>query len=1281
MAERRPLHQQFPFRSGLETGGKPYDPPLLPYELSLIQAIGCSEEEYKEFVRHAMLRQGVRPAEYDLVPNVVNEPTTLFIAQIVIGVLLTAASVLLAPKPQSAETKIKGRKLADQIGPTRFNQTTSFDNVASLAELNQPIPIPFGKKGAGADGVPTGGLVLAPALVWSRLYAYGKFQAYEGVYIAGEFGLDSPDLGGILLGTSALTASAQTDFAFYWSSQQAGNRPATLLHGTEGPGATGTIGREIFTAPQNAAQFGEGFSMVYTPSGDTSFGTSSPVHNGTAYRYNWEIISAPFSSTKGEENREAREETQAKRRKIAGLEADVLHVAGPEAGQPGVGRAYSRHMGFIRHSGSNSGQDYTNKTIVNVSEGETIVFEINHDNQTWKDLSKKEFDGTDVNLKDLINSAKQWRKRAQELMVVGSRWIIGGSTWIVDHVLKSGGDGGLVQITFKCVSVIGNSQIGIPGTRNVRQPLGGYDGGDFAKDKHCGAAFYTPCRLHTATIRPVRRDAHVIELGIKSQVWNRAAGLCNFNRVPSPAKLFRLDSKDIQLSTPQMTKYFQRSSCFVVHVRPVKEYGQPANAFVAIPKTYCVQGNAPVDQYNWLRIRPQQPGYFEYKIFPRTGDDVAVHMDDDEEIIVLDATEDVPYAINSPATIGQRLSNAYGTFQMTTQGRKVTVKEIKANPELFTDPSDAGSTITPTTVPSQISNVSIYSNTGGKFLIRFAFLTELLGDARFKRNQEATAERTISASGGRSITVRVKATSLEGRPDIDIGAKYRAANDLNKPRNVSNKWHWAANDFTVVAATGNWTVGEQFSLKVSVDNHFTDWVRSNEPNDKFGSVIYVFQVTSVDTEITGVLQTGERVFEQSSQLAEVSHYTELTKSNESGPEHVITHVNEFITNESVPQYDGMSTIGLTVKSSGQVTAVDQLRVWSAEGIPVKRLIEGDNNPSNLFADLVFYLLANKSQGVGNVVPTELIDEDSLRTTARFLRANRIFYDGVLEDSESFRGFLYDNASLQLCNFTIKNGRFGMQPALPFDSNHEISLEPIQVDQIFTAGNIISDSLQLQYIDAAQRANIRALVTWRVTVQNDLPYQASALLHWSDLSVSDRATTEQAFDLSEFCTNREQALRTARFLMSTRRRITKTVSFQTVPDALSVQPGSYIRVITEASTYSSTANGAITDAGTLVSITSVKDGTYDALIYKPATSEVLETKLTVSSNAITETEFHGAFFTLLGGSTDYSVYQIDSLNLEEDGLVSISAVEVPTDASGVSIVAKDVLTPGNFTVLE
>ena len=54
MAEWRPLHQSLSLRSGLEAGGQAYDPPLLPYEKSLIASLDVSEEEYKKFVRYAM---------------------------------------------------------------------------------------------------------------------------------------------------------------------------------------------------------------------------------------------------------------------------------------------------------------------------------------------------------------------------------------------------------------------------------------------------------------------------------------------------------------------------------------------------------------------------------------------------------------------------------------------------------------------------------------------------------------------------------------------------------------------------------------------------------------------------------------------------------------------------------------------------------------------------------------------------------------------------------------------------------------------------------------------------------------------------------------------------------------------------------------------------------------------------------------------------------------------------------------------------------------------------
>ena len=1287
MAEWRPLHQSLHLRSGLEAGGQSYDPPLLPYEKSLIAALDCSEEEYRKFVRYAMQRAHVRPAEYAHIPDIqalgplggaaiaatylgggaAKGATAIILTNIAIGVALTAASLLLAPKAPSLEDqrKIKGKKLADQIGPTRFNQATSFDNAPSLAELNSPIPIPFGKRGTGSDGVLTGGLILAPALVWSRLYAYGAYQAYEGVYVAGEFGVDEPDLGGVLLGTSALSALGSRDFALYWSSKKGSNRPTSPpLHGTEGGGATGTVGRQIFTAPTDDGQFSTGFSMAYTPSGDTTFGTGTPIHNGSAYRFNWEVVSAPFAATEGSENRNARRETQAKRRKIAGSLADVLHIDNEEAGQPGVGRAYSRHMGFIFHKNT----EYANKTVVTVSEGDIAVFEIDNNNQVWEDLENDEergFKDTEVNLKDLVNEATSWRRRASDLMVVGSRWIVGASSWIVEGRQELDNR---INIQMKCVSILGVPEIGIAGTRTVREPLGGYEGDVFNPNKHCGAAFYNLCRLNIATIRPVRRDAEVIELGIRSQVFNKANGLCNFNALPSPQKLFNLDRKDLNVSTGRMDKYFQRSSCFSIWVRPVAEYGEEQRPYKRMPQVFCVQGSAPITQNNYIRIRPRTKGYYEYRFIPRTGSDIAINSIEENEVIVLQASEGVPYTKAQSGTVGKDLSTPYGDFRVTVQGKTTTIAEIKTNDELFTNPKKSIAESTPTTIPSTITNTNVASNTGSIQLIKHAWLTHFLGNARDFPGQTITAStRHYKPNGDRFITVSITATSLPGVKGQTVGERYIAANS-------GSSYRWTNVSFACPEATGNWSVGDAFTISANVSNQFSNY-------GGYSVVHYAFSVASVTTIGIGDIKKGDRVFEHASQVADCSHYTQLTKSNESGPEHEIVYVNEYISNENLAKYDDMSTIGFTVKSSGEINGIEQLRLWSATGIPVTRLIEGDNKPSNLFADLVFYLLKNTSQGVGNVVPAELVDEDSLRATARFLRANKIFYDGVIEDTESFRTFIYDNAPLQLCSFTIKNGRFGMIPALPVDSNNEISLDPITVEQIFTAGNIIENSLQLQYIDISQRTNMRALVTWRVTVQNDLPYQASALMHWSDFDENERNTTEQSFDLSEFCTNREQALRTARFLLSVRRRITKTVSFKTVPDALGVQPGSYIRVITEASTYNSSANGSITDAGTLVSITTVEDGDYEALLYNPTTQEVTETTITIEDNEVSDSDHHGSLFTLLGGSTDYSVYQIESLNLEEDGLVSISAVEVPTDASGVSIVAKDVLTPDNFTVLE
>jgi hypothetical protein len=1270
---------------------RPYNPPLLPYEIALIEALGCSEEEYREFIRHAELVARTRPTGYENVPDVVNGPVAVpIIVSLVVGLISTAVSVLLAPKAQTIEpekqTKIRGRKLADQIGPARFNQTTSFDNVSTLAEYGQPIPIPFGNRSRGEDGAYTGGLILAPALVWSRLYSYGTYQAFEGIYVAGQYGVNAPNVSGVRVGTLPLDSLGGKDYALYWSSKAANNRLSSgnIIAGTQGSQDSGTSGRNIFKAPDAFGMESDAFSMTYTPQSNTVFGTSTPIHNGTAFRFNWEIISSPYSSTLheggdgGSRKRDARYEMQAKRRKIAGSQADVLHDNNAERGMPGVGRAYSRRMGFIRYNNS----IFSDKTIVqNVKAGDELEYEIF--GADWSELENRSredggFAGSSVNLKDLENSADSWRSRASDLLVIGSKWIILDSVWVVKSRSPQTWKPGVAAqyIVFECTAVLtrnARSSMGIPGTRTVREVLGGYEGQQYNETKHCGAGFYNICRYNFSTVRPVRRDTECVEIGIRSQVWNKASGLCNFNALPSPAELNKFDEDDIALTTPKMDKYFERTSCFSIYVRKVAEAGGVRNGtWERLPRLFSITGNAPVNMYNYIRIKPRTPGYYEYRFIPRTGSDVAIQSIDTNNTTELDAV--------GGSLIGEDFSTpSHGTFRVTTTGRLTKIKTIRINPELVVDPSTSGGDTTTIYKPTVVSVSGGIASPNQGWLESHSWMTQILGLARNHPYQSKTGYFTYS-EGSRSITV-----GWQGFSDVYGGQSQISQQYLNA--NSGSPWAWVKFPrIFVQASTGNWSLGEQFTYRLVLNNQISNYTDANKVRyNYFDFTIRIDGVTE-DTTTEPPTITGERIFEYNSRVSDVSHFLELSKSNESGPEHEIVYVNESLANNTdngaIAEYYSMSTMGLAIKSSGQLNGVGQLRAWVDRGINVYRLIERSYGPSNLLADFIYYLLTDKAQGLGNVVPSELIDTSSLEISARYQRANYLFYDGVLEDSESIRSFIYDNASLHLCNFTIKNGRFGLMPALPYDSSYRISTSPINPEQIFTSGNIIEDSLQVQYIEASQRTNFRALVTWRVTVSNDLPTQASALVDWADLANSGRGSlTQQTFDLTDFCTNEAQALKIARFLLSIRRRVTHTVSFKTVPDVLAIQPGSYIRVLTSSTSYSAANNGAITDAGELITVNTVSNGTYDALVYYPATSEVKEQKITISSNRVTTSSLYGTLFTLLSTQSNQGLYQVEQLTLDEDGLVNIAAVEVPVDSSGASIVAKDVLTESNFRVLE
>ena len=76
---------------------------LLPVEQQIIDVLGLTLDEYWEFCRLADCKAKERRSEYALIPEIsaTGEPlTTSQIITIALSFIFTAASVLLAPKPQ-----------------------------------------------------------------------------------------------------------------------------------------------------------------------------------------------------------------------------------------------------------------------------------------------------------------------------------------------------------------------------------------------------------------------------------------------------------------------------------------------------------------------------------------------------------------------------------------------------------------------------------------------------------------------------------------------------------------------------------------------------------------------------------------------------------------------------------------------------------------------------------------------------------------------------------------------------------------------------------------------------------------------------------------------------------------------------------------------------------------------------------------------------------------------------------------------------------------------------
>ena len=109
-------------------------------------------------------------------------------------------------------------------------------------------------------------------------------------------------------------------------------------------------------------------------------------------------------------------------------------------------------------------------------------------------------------------------------------------------------------------------------------------------------------------------------------------------------------------------------------------------------------------------------------------------------------------------------------------------------------------------------------------------------------------------------------------------------------------------------------------------------------------------------------------------------------------------------------------------------------------------------PSDNYVDLVKYLFQTNSR-----LADDLIDSTALTTAAKFVDANTFLFNGAITQSQNLLDWLQDTSVNFLVRVTNTNGKFGMQPRLPYNTDHTIKTTQVTPEFTFTCLLYTSDA--------------------------------------------------------------------------------------------------------------------------------------------------------------------------------------------------------------------------------
>lgn len=423
-------------------------------------------------------------------------------------------------------------------------------------------------------------------------------------------------------------------------------------------------------------------------------------------------------------------------------------------------------------------------------------------------------------------------------------------------------------------------------------------------------------------------------------------------------------------------------------------------------------------------------------------------------------------------------------------------------------------------------------------------------------------------------------------------------------------------------------------------------------------------------------------------LAESFIYDEISTSAASAPEHRVSYVNEIVTNQT-GDYANLALVGINIRSSTEWQQFSQFSGYVKGGIKARRLSNYSGslpfNPTAqnifLFPDVLLDLMTNARYGMGGFIKDEMIDLAGFKEASDWCSSRSYFFNGAIAEPVNTRSYAADLAATHLLYFAEINGKFTLRPALPVSGS---SFTAADIKGLFTVGNILKDSYQIQYLSPEDREPIEVSVSYREertandsTSDGSFPVVREALVSESGYAPLDTVS----LDMSDYCTQRDHAIDAAKFIIRMRRIADHTVTFKVTHESIynNIAPGDYIKVAMDATEYEHYNNGVVTNEGGLVSTESLSDGTYSVYAWNPSSgNDPAAATLTVSNGGTTASPV-GILFTEIISSLASRTYQVERIAADQDGTFTIEALHMPVNNSGVPLVADGFDTAGNWTI--